>query len=53
MSESSLRVAQYIAENPLRVASMSIGELAAAAASNKAAVVRVSKLGGYEAASLP
>jgi DNA-binding MurR/RpiR family transcriptional regulator len=48
MSESSLRVAKYITENPQRVASMSIGELAAATGSNKAAVVRVSKLSGYE-----
>ena len=48
MSESALRVAQYIAENPQRVASMSIGELAAAARSNKSAVVRVSKLSGYK-----
>lgn len=47
MSESSLRVAQYIIENPQSVASMSIGELAKAASSNKSAVVRVSKLSGY------
>jgi RpiR family transcriptional regulator, carbohydrate utilization regulator len=48
MSESSLRVAKYILENPKRVASMSIGELAKAAGSNKSAVVRVSKLSGYK-----
>ena len=48
MSESALRVVQYITENPQRVASMSIGELAAAARSNKSAVVRVSKLSGYK-----
>jgi DNA-binding MurR/RpiR family transcriptional regulator len=48
MSQSSLRVAKYIAENPERVASMSIGELARATGSNKSAVVRVSKLSGYE-----
>jgi RpiR family transcriptional regulator, carbohydrate utilization regulator len=48
MSESSLRVARYITENPERVASMSIGELARATGSNKSAVVRVSKLSGYE-----
>ena len=48
MSESSLKVAKYIVENPQRVASMSIGELAKATGSNKTAVVRVSKLSGYE-----
>jgi DNA-binding MurR/RpiR family transcriptional regulator len=48
MSESALKVAQYIMQNPESVASMSIGELAAATGSNKAAVVRVSKLSGYE-----
>jgi RpiR family carbohydrate utilization transcriptional regulator len=48
MSESSLRVAKYIVENPRRVASMSIGELAKATGSNKTAVVRVSKLSGYQ-----
>ena len=48
MSESAFRVAKYITENPDRAASMSIGELAAATGSNKAAVVRVSKLSGYE-----
>jgi RpiR family transcriptional regulator, carbohydrate utilization regulator len=48
MSESSLKVAKYITEDPQRVASMSIGQLAAATGSNKAAVVRVSKLSGYE-----
>jgi Helix-turn-helix domain, rpiR family len=46
MSESSLRVAKYIVENPKRVASMSIGELAKATGTNKTAVVRVSKLSG-------
>jgi DNA-binding MurR/RpiR family transcriptional regulator len=48
MSESALRVAKYITENLDRAASMSIGELAAATGSNKAAVVRVSKLSGYQ-----
>jgi RpiR family transcriptional regulator, carbohydrate utilization regulator len=48
MSESSLRVAKYIVENPKRVASMSIAELAKATGSNKTAVVRVSKLSGYK-----
>jgi len=48
MSESSLRVAKYIVENSQRVASMSIGELAKATGSNKTAVVRVSKLSGYQ-----
>jgi DNA-binding MurR/RpiR family transcriptional regulator len=48
MSESAFRVAKYITENPERAASMSIGELAAATGSNKAAVVRVSKLSGYQ-----
>jgi DNA-binding MurR/RpiR family transcriptional regulator len=48
MSESSLKVANYIVENPKRVASMSIGELAKATGSNKTAVVRVSKLSGYK-----
>jgi DNA-binding MurR/RpiR family transcriptional regulator len=48
MSESSLRVAKYILENPRRVASMSIGELAKVTGSNKSAVVRVSKLSGYQ-----
>ncbi|MBV9645640.1 MAG: MurR/RpiR family transcriptional regulator [Verrucomicrobia bacterium] len=48
MSESSLRIAKYIVENPKRVASMSIGELAKATGSNKTAVVRVSKLSGYK-----
>jgi DNA-binding MurR/RpiR family transcriptional regulator len=48
MSESFLRVAKYILENPKRVASMSIGELAKATGSNKSAVVRVSKLSGYK-----
>ena len=48
MSESAFRVAKYIAENPERAASMSIGDLAAATGSNKAAVVRVSKLSGYQ-----
>jgi DNA-binding MurR/RpiR family transcriptional regulator len=48
MSESSLKVVRYITENPQHAASMSIGELAAATGSNKAAVVRVSKLSGYE-----
>jgi RpiR family transcriptional regulator, carbohydrate utilization regulator len=47
MSESAFRVAKFITENPERAASMSIGELAAATESNKAAVVRVSKLSGY------
>jgi DNA-binding MurR/RpiR family transcriptional regulator len=41
MSEGVFRVAKYITENPDRAASMSIGELAAATGSNKAAVVRV------------
>ena len=48
MSESSLKVAKFIVENPKRVASMSIGELAKATGSNKSAVVRVSKLSGYK-----
>ncbi len=48
MSGSFLRVARYIVENPQRVASMSIGELAKATGSNKTAVVRVSKLSGYQ-----
>ena len=48
MSESSLRVVKYITENPQRVASMSIGELAKASGSNKSAVVRVGKLSGYD-----
>jgi DNA-binding MurR/RpiR family transcriptional regulator len=48
MSESSLKVAKYIVENPKRVASMSIAELAKATGSNKTAVVRVSKLSGYK-----
>ncbi|MBV8142432.1 MAG: MurR/RpiR family transcriptional regulator [Verrucomicrobia bacterium] len=48
MSESSLKVAKFIVENPKRVASMSIGELAKATGSNKTAVVRVSKLSGYK-----
>jgi DNA-binding MurR/RpiR family transcriptional regulator len=48
MSESSLRVAKYIVENPQHVASMSIEELAKATGSNKTAVVRVSKLSGYQ-----
>jgi RpiR family carbohydrate utilization transcriptional regulator len=48
MSGSSLRIATYIIENPDRVASMSIGELAMATGSNKTAVVRVSKLSGYK-----
>jgi DNA-binding MurR/RpiR family transcriptional regulator len=48
MSESSRRIAKYILENPKRVASMSIGELAQATGSNKSAVVRVSKLSGYQ-----
>jgi RpiR family transcriptional regulator, carbohydrate utilization regulator len=48
MSESSLRVARYIVENPQDVASMSIGELAKASGSSKTAVVRVSKLSGYQ-----
>jgi RpiR family transcriptional regulator, carbohydrate utilization regulator len=47
MSASSLKVAKFIVENPKRVASMSIGELAKATGSNKSAVVRVSKLSGY------
>jgi RpiR family carbohydrate utilization transcriptional regulator len=47
MSESALRVANYIIENPQGVASMSIGDLAKATSSNKSAVVRVSKLSGY------
>lgn len=47
MSESTLRVANYIMENPHRMASMSIGELAEATSSNKSAVVLVSKLSGY------
>jgi DNA-binding MurR/RpiR family transcriptional regulator len=44
MSESSLKVAKFIVENPKRVASMSIGELAKATGSNKSAVVRVFEL---------
>src|ERR1700675_4678972 len=48
MSESSLKVAKFIVENPKRVASMSIGELAKATGSNKTAVVRVGKLSGYK-----
>ena len=48
MSESSFRVAKYIVDNPKRVASMSIAELAKATGSNKTAVVRVSKLSGYQ-----
>lgn len=48
MAEIPLRVAKYIIENPKRVASMSIGELAKATGSNKTAVVRVSKLSGYK-----
>ena len=48
MSESSLKVAKFIVENPKRVASMSIGEVAKATGSNKTAVVRVSKLSGYK-----
>jgi DNA-binding MurR/RpiR family transcriptional regulator len=47
MSEKSLRVAEYILENPQLVASMSIGELAEATSSNKSLVVRVCKLSGY------
>jgi DNA-binding MurR/RpiR family transcriptional regulator len=48
MSESTLRVAQYISENPERVASMSIGELAKTTGSSKAVIVRVGKLSGYK-----
>jgi Helix-turn-helix domain, rpiR family len=48
MSESSLKVAKFIVENPKPVASMSIGELAKATGSNKSAVVRVSKPSGYK-----
>jgi RpiR family carbohydrate utilization transcriptional regulator len=48
MSGGSLRVAKYIVDNPQRVASMSIEELAQATGSNKTAVVRVSKLSGYQ-----
>lgn len=47
MPTGCLKVARYILENPQRVASMSIRELARAASSNKTAVVRVSKLSGY------
>jgi RpiR family transcriptional regulator, carbohydrate utilization regulator len=48
MSERALKIASYILENPQSVASMSIGQLAEATGSSKAAVVRVSKLSGYE-----
>jgi DNA-binding MurR/RpiR family transcriptional regulator len=41
-------LAKYIIENPKRVASMSIGELAKATGSNKTPVARVSKLSGYK-----
>jgi hypothetical protein len=38
MPERTLRVAKYVIENPKRVASMSIGELAKATGSNQTAV---------------
>jgi len=47
MPESCRNVAQYIVENPQRVASFSIGELAELTASNKTAVGRVCQLSGY------
>ena len=47
MPAGCLKVAKYIMENPQRVASMSIRELARATSSNKTTVVRVSKLSGY------
>jgi len=47
MPESCRSVAQYIVDNPRRVASLSIGELARLTGSNKTAVVRVCKLSGY------
>jgi len=48
MPESCRNVAQYIVDNPQRVASFSIGELAKLTESNKTAVVRVCKLSGYK-----
>jgi DNA-binding MurR/RpiR family transcriptional regulator len=47
MPESCRTVARYILDNPQRVASFSIGELARLTSSNKTAVVRVCKLSGY------
>jgi DNA-binding MurR/RpiR family transcriptional regulator len=47
MPESCRTVARYILDNPRRVASFSIGELARLTRSNKTAVVRVCKLSGY------
>jgi len=48
MPESCRNVAQYIVDNPQRVASFSIGELAKLTESNKTTVVRVCKLSGYK-----
>jgi DNA-binding MurR/RpiR family transcriptional regulator len=48
MPESCRNVAQFIVDNPQRVASLSIGELANLTESNKTAVVRVCKLSGYQ-----
>lgn len=47
MPESCRRVARFIADNPLNVASMTIDELARASNSSKSAVVRLCKLSGY------
>lgn len=47
MPESCRAVARYILDNPQRVASFSIGELARLTRSNKTAVVRVCQLSGY------
>ncbi len=48
MPESCRNVAQFIVDNPQRVASFSIGELAKLTESNKTTVVRVCKLSGYK-----
>jgi RpiR family transcriptional regulator, carbohydrate utilization regulator len=48
MPESCRVVARYIIDNPRRVASLSIDELADVTGSNKTTVVRVCKLSGYK-----
>jgi DNA-binding MurR/RpiR family transcriptional regulator len=48
LSNGALKVARYILDNPKRAASMSIGQLAKATGSNKTAIVRLSKISGYQ-----